>query len=232
MHTVSDPSNSSSIGLPDLRPTVPDSRPGLDLTTDPLGLTGVKMTFARNEEIFGEAEPAACVYRLLSGVVRTHRILADGRRQITEFYLPGDVFGLQQGVSHSTSAEAVTDCTVVAIRRGALAERAVHDASIAHKMCALALHHLHRSEEHMLVLGRKTACERLAWFLMDMAERIPAHDRVDLPISRQDIADFLGLTIETVSRSMTQLQDEGLIALPTCRQVLLTDRRALLDLAG
>ena len=84
----------------------------------------------------------------------------------------------------------------------------------------------------MLVLGRKNACERLAWFLIDLSERIPAPDRLDLPMSRQDIADYLGLTIETVSRTMTQLQDEAVIALPSCRQVLLRDRQGLADLAA
>jgi CRP/FNR family nitrogen fixation transcriptional regulator len=84
----------------------------------------------------------------------------------------------------------------------------------------------------MLVLGRKNACERVGWFLIDMAERIPAEDRLDLPMSRQDIADYLGLTIETISRTMTSLQDDQLIALTSSRQVLLRDRPALLDLAA
>jgi CRP/FNR family nitrogen fixation transcriptional regulator len=199
---------------------------------DPLGVEGVRMSYSRNEEIFGEGEPAGCVYRVIAGVVRTYRILADGRRQISDFYLPGDIFGMEAGTDHRTSAEAVSDCQVLAMRRTQLAERAMSDASVAHKLWALTLHHLRRSEEHMLVLGRKSACERLAWFLMDMAERIPAHGRIDLPVSRQDIADFLGLTIETVSRTMTQLQDEEVIDLPSCRQVLMRDRQALQDLAA
>lgn len=202
------------------------------MTADPLGVDGVRMTYGRNEEIFGEGEPASCAYRVLSGVVRTYRILADGRRQIAQFFLAGEVFGLQEGAEHRTSAEAVGDCEVLAIRRSHLADRATTDAATAHKLWSLALDHLRRSEDHMLVLGRKNACERVAWFLMDMSERIPAPTRVDLPMSRQDMADFLGLTIETVSRTMTQLQDEGLIELPTCRQVMLKDREALLDLAS
>jgi len=113
-----------------------------------------------------------------------------------------------------------------------LAERAATDASTGQKLWALTLNHLRRSEEHMLVLGRKNACERLAWFLIDMSVRIPAPDRLELPMSRQDIADFLGLTIETVSRTMTQLQDEGVIALPSCRQVVMLDKIALNDLAA
>lgn len=207
----------------------PQDRQG---ASDPLGVEGIRMNHVRNEEIFGESEPAGSVYRVLKGVVRTYRILADGRRQISEFFLPGDVFGLEAGADHRTSAEAVTDCEVVALRRSQLAERAATDAAIAHKLWALTLNSLRRSEEHMLVLGRKSACERLAWFLIDMSARIPAPDRIDLPMSRQDIADFLGLTIETVSRTMTQLQDDGVIALRSCRQVLMRDKAALDDLAA
>jgi CRP/FNR family nitrogen fixation transcriptional regulator len=199
---------------------------------DPLGVDGVRMTYARNEEIFGESEPATCVYRVLCGVVRTYRILADGRRQVAEFFLAGEVFGLEEGLEHRTSAEAVGEVEVLAIRRSQLADRAVNDNTTAHKLWALTLHHLRRSEEHMLVLGRKNACERLAWFLMDMAERIPAQGEVFLPMSRQDIADFLGLTIETVSRTMTQLQDDGVISLPSCRQVIFTNHGSLMDLAA
>jgi CRP/FNR family nitrogen fixation transcriptional regulator len=207
-------------------------RPVEDSAADPLGVEGVRMTYARNEEIFGEGEPSTCVYRVLKGVVRTYRILSDGRRQVAEFYLPGDIFGLEAGDMHRTSAEAVSTCEVTAIRRHHLVERAISDCGAGHKLWSLTLHHLRRSEEHMLVLGRKNACERVAWFLMDMAERIPAHDRLELPMSRQDIADFLGLTIETISRTMTQLQDDGLITLPSCRQVVFRDRRTLEDMAA
>jgi CRP/FNR family nitrogen fixation transcriptional regulator len=228
----------------DLQPAVSEVRhpalPSSDLwtdpaapsTSDPLGVDGVRKAYSRNEEIFGEGEPADWVYRVLSGVVRTYRILADGRRQVAEFYLAGDVFGLEGGADHRTSAEAVSDCELVAIRRSHLSDRASHDITTAQKLWSLTLHHLRRSEEHMLVLGRKNACERVAWFLMDMAERIPAHDQLLLPVSRQDMADFLGLTIETVSRTMTQLQDDEVIALPSCRNVLLKDRRALTDMAA
>lgn len=200
--------------------------------SDALGVDGVRLPFARNEEIFGECEPATCVFRVLKGVVRTYRILADGRRQIAEFFLPGDVFGLEQGSEHRSSAEAVSDCEVLAMRRSTLAERAMTEPATAHRLWALTLHRLRRSEEHMLVLGRKSAAERLAWFLLDISERIPAPDRVELPMSRQDIADYLGLTIETVSRTVTQLQDDGVIALPSCRHVVLENRRALADMAA
>jgi CRP/FNR family nitrogen fixation transcriptional regulator len=212
----------------------PDARrtSGAAAVSDPLGVDGMRLNFSRNAEIFGEGEQAGSLYRVLKGVVRTSRILSDGRRQVAEFFLPGDMFGLEAGDEHRTSAEAVVDCEVVAVRRAPLAERAMNDSIVGHKLWSLTLHHLRRSEEHMLVLGRKNACERVAWFLIDMSTRIPAPDRVELAMSRQDIADYLGLTIETVSRSMTQLQDEGLIELPSCRQVVLSDRASLEDMAG
>jgi CRP/FNR family transcriptional regulator, nitrogen fixation regulation protein len=200
--------------------------------TDPLGVDGMKVAYARNAEIFGEGEPATNVYRVTSGVVRTYRLLADGRRQIADFYLPGDVFGLEAGREHRTSAEAVVDCQLISMRRSHLGERAMQDNGTAHKLWALTLHHLRRSEDHMLLLGRKGACERVAWFLLDMSARIPAPNRIELPMSRQDMADYLGMTIETVSRTMTQLQDDGVIALPSCRQVVMQDRDALVDLAA
>jgi CRP/FNR family nitrogen fixation transcriptional regulator len=212
--------------------TRPDTVAHSGLALDPLGVGGVRMAYARNEEIYGEGESADCTYRVLRGVVRTCRILADGRRQVAEFFLPGDVFGLQAGSDHRYSAEAVIDCGVMAMRRSILAERAVSDSSTAQKLWALTLSHLRRSEEHMLVLGRKNACERVAWFLIDLSERIPAPNRLDLPMSRQDIADFLGLTIETVSRAMSQLRDDAIIALPNCRQVMMLNKTALIALAA
>ena len=199
---------------------------------DALGVSGMRLNFARNEEIFGEGELCCSIYRVLSGVVRTYRILADGRRQIAEFFLPGDIFGLEPTSDHRNSAEAVTDCRLLAMRRSQVDERAMNDGATANKLWSLALHRLRRTEEHMLVMGRKSAGERVAWFLIDMSERIPAPDRVDLPMSRQDIADFLGLTIETVSRTMTQLLEDGIIALPSCRQVVLRDRDTLVDMAA
>jgi CRP/FNR family nitrogen fixation transcriptional regulator len=194
---------------------------------DPLGVEGVRISFARDEEIFGEEEAAECVYRVVSGVVRTYKILSDGRRQVSEFCLPGDLFGVETGTEHTLSAEAVCDAVVFAMRRRPLMSAAQSDGEIARKLWSVALHDLRRSQDHMLLLGRKSALERVVWFLMDMAKRIPAETELNLPVSRQDMADYLGLTIETVSRTMTQLQEQGLIGLRDCRHVILRDRAEL-----
>ncbi|MGZ8363038.1 MAG: helix-turn-helix domain-containing protein [Caulobacteraceae bacterium] len=207
-------------------------RPEGESERDPLGVDGVRAVYARGKEIFAEEEDADYVYRVMSGAVRTCKILSDGRRQISDFYLPGDVFGIEPGEAHRLSAEAVCDAVVFKMKRKPLMMLSETDCSVSRKLFTLSLHNLTRSQDHMLLLGRKSASERLIWFLMDMARRIPADRIVHLPMSRQDIADYLGLTIETVSRAMTQLQDDGLIELRGCRDVVLRDRDSLEDIAA
>jgi CRP/FNR family nitrogen fixation transcriptional regulator len=183
--------------------------------------------FARDEEIFGEGETADYVYQVVSGAVRTYRILRDGRRQIDEFHFAGDYFGLELGEAHRVTGEAMTDTTIRMIRRGALSDLAARRGDAARAILRLTAEGLQRSQDHVLMLGRRSAQERVAGLLLDIAERTNAKAELDVPMSRQDMADYLGLTIETVSRTLTSLQDEGLIALPTVRHVVLQDRRAL-----
>src|SRR5215472_14898333 len=175
-------------------------------------MMGATMAFVRNTEIFGENEPADYLYKLISGTVRTYKILSDGRRQIGGFYLPGDVFGLEFGDAHTHSAEAMTDAKVLVIKRSALTELAGRDATVAHDR---------------LVLLIKSAQERVASFLLEMAERAPCGDSIELPMPRQDIADYLGLTIETVSRTFTALEGSAAIDVPTSRRIVLRNRAAL-----
>jgi CRP/FNR family transcriptional regulator, nitrogen fixation regulation protein len=201
----------------------------------PLGgsieLMGASMSFARNEEIYGEGEPADYLYKIISGTVRTSKILADGRRQIGAFYLPGDVFGLETGEEHAFSAEAIADAKVLVIRRSAVVALAQRDNNVAHQLWALTARELRRVQDHALLLI-KTAQERVVGFLLDMAERARAGNEVELPMSRQDIADYLGLTIETVSRTMTQLTTTAAIDVPSSRRIVLRDRAALRRLNG
>jgi CRP/FNR family nitrogen fixation transcriptional regulator len=194
-----------------------------------LDLMGSQMTFGPNEEIFGENEPAEYVYKVTGGAVRTYKILSDGRRQIGAFYLPGDVFGLEIGTEHQFSAEAIGGAVVVVVRRSAVVSLAERDGDTARALWAFTGRELHRVQEHMLLLI-KSAQQRVACFLLEMSERLATTDSLDLPMSRQDIADYLGLTIETVSRTMTQLVSEAAIGLPSSRRIVLRNRSALRQL--
>jgi CRP/FNR family transcriptional regulator, nitrogen fixation regulation protein len=189
-------------------------------------LIGAPMPFARNVEIYGEHEPADYLYKVVSGAVRTYRVLSDGRRQIGAFLLPGDMFGLEAGEAHGSSAEAIADSTILVIKRSAVVALAQRDGEVARELWALTARELGRVQNHMLVLV-KNAQERIAMFLLEMAERTPAADAVELPMSRQDIADYLGLTIETVSRTLTQLEHDSSIALTSSRRIVLRNRSAL-----
>jgi len=191
-----------------------------------LAMMGAVMPFARNAEIFGEGEPSEYVYKILSGGVRTYKVLSDGRRQIGAFYLPGDVFGLEVGNEHAFSAEAVVDSEVVVIKRSALASLAGRNTGVAQELWNMTARELQRAQDHIMLLV-KTAQERVAGFLLEMSARLAASNKVDLPMSRQDIADYLGLTIETVSRTLTQLENAATIALPTSRCIVLRNRKAL-----
>jgi CRP-like cAMP-binding protein len=190
---------------------------------------GAQIPFARNAEIYGEGEPAEYVYKLVKGTVRTSKILADGRRQIGAFYLPGDVFGLEVGDEHTFSAEAISDVKVIVAKRSTILERAARDTSVAQELWSATGHELRRMQDHLLLLI-KSAEERVAGFLMEMAARNRSLQVVELPMSRQDIADYLGLTIETVSRTFTQLETSCAIAIPTARRIELRNHSALAKL--
>ena len=216
---------STQITLPRPQSAQPPRTAPVDLTGS-LELMGAPMQFARNSEIYGENEPADYVYKLVSGTVRTYKILNDGRRQIGAFYLPGDVFGLEVGAAHLFSAEAVSNATVLVVKRSALVNLAQRDGDVARQLWTFTATELQRVQQHMLLLI-KSAQERVACFLLEMAERFAATEIIELPMSRQDIADYLGLTIETVSRTLTQLESRAAIALPTSRRVVLRNRVAL-----
>jgi CRP/FNR family transcriptional regulator, nitrogen fixation regulation protein len=194
-------------------------------------LAGATMSFARNAEIFGENEPADYVYSVVSGSVRTYKILNDGRRQISGFYLPGDVFGLEFGDDHAFSAEAIADSKVVVVKRGALNALAERDPAIGRDLFAITGRELRRVQDHLILLV-KTARERVVSFLLEMAERAGAEKVVALPMPRQDIADYLGLTIETVSRTLTSLEGSAAIDILTSRRIALLNRTALDRLNG
>jgi CRP/FNR family nitrogen fixation transcriptional regulator len=195
-----------------------------------VSLRGIRMRFERNEEIFGEGEPAEYIYRVVSGAVRTMRFTSDGRRQILGFQLPGDVFGLEMGDTHTLSAEAVNACEVTLVRRAALEKAAGEDMQATKALLTLTSQQLLSAREHALVLGRKGAGERVAAFLMQLSDRVVSRRELDLPMSRADIADYLGLTIETVSRTFSEMERQHAISLPSSRHVVVRDPAALMEL--
>jgi CRP/FNR family nitrogen fixation transcriptional regulator len=192
-------------------------------------LMGASMSFRRNAEIYGEGEPADYLYKIVSGTARTYKVLSDGRRQIGGFYLPGDILGLETTEEHSFSAEAISGCKALLIKRSALVALAGRQDEIARQLWSFIGEELRRVQAHNLLLI-KSAQERVAAFLLEMAERVSTGNAVELPMSRQDIADYLGLTIETVSRTLTQLEKLAAIQLPSSRRIVLRNRSALSQL--
>lgn len=206
------------------RPVVP-VRAGL-AGEGPIGMIGAPMRVARNAEIYGEAEPAEYLYQVISGAVRTYRMLDDGRRQICAFYLPGDIFGFEAGEVHQATAEAIGEVQILLVKRSSMLARAEHEKALAKQLWMLAVRELQRVQQHSLVLI-KSAEQRVAGFLLEMAGRGSSQGAIELPMPRQDIADYLGLTIETVSRTFTHLVQSGMIALETSRRVRFRNRTAL-----
>jgi CRP/FNR family transcriptional regulator, nitrogen fixation regulation protein len=223
MHTALLTKASSST-LPLFTLEAPPLRKSVDAATPTVGSV---QSFTKDEEIFAEGDKAAYVYKVLSGVVRTSKLLSDGRRQIDAFHLAGDIFGIEAGDEYRFCAESVGDCVAVAYRRSHLAALTGSDAQLGQDMTMGMMRSLVRAQNHMLLLGRKSALEKIATFLLDMAARTADDSTLDLPMSRTDIADHLGLTIETVSRSFTQLERQGIIGLPSARRIVLSNRAAL-----
>jgi CRP/FNR family nitrogen fixation transcriptional regulator len=191
-----------------------------------------EFTYRKGTEIYGEKEPADYVYQVKIGAVRSYKLLSDGRRQIGAFHLAGDIFGLENGGEHRFTAEAIVETTVQLIKRRSLELVAESDAMVARNLLSMTTNNLQHAEDHMLLLGRKTSLERVAAFLIEMDKRLTAAGVMALPMSRRDIADYLGLTLETVSRALSRLHELGILGFigANQRQIVLLDRRQLAGL--
>ncbi|PAY08363.1 transcriptional regulator [Bradyrhizobium sp. UFLA03-84] len=187
--------------------------------------------YRRGAEVFGEGEPAEYAYQVISGAIRTYKLLSDGRRQINSFHLPGDIFGLENGRTHRFSADAVVETEVRITRRHSLVD-VMKRRETETNLVDLVTRNLQHAENHMLLLGRKTALEKVAAFLLEMDERLAHPNVMVLPMGRRDIADYLGLTLETVSRALSSLRDEHMLRFDgqTQREVVLLDRIRLAEL--
>ncbi|SFQ21916.1 CRP/FNR family transcriptional regulator, nitrogen fixation regulation protein [Bradyrhizobium sp. Ghvi] len=188
--------------------------------------------YRKGVEIFGEDDEAEYVYQIQSGAVRTYKMLPDGRRQINSFHLPDDMFGFENGPIHRFSAEAVIETTVCIIKRCSLVDEMAAREGGARDLIGLVTSNLQHAENHMLLLGRKTALERVVAFVHEMDERQHRPAVIRLPMNRRDIADYLGLTLETVSRALSTLRDDNILRFhdSTQRQVELLNRNRIAEL--
>jgi CRP/FNR family nitrogen fixation transcriptional regulator len=188
--------------------------------------------YTKDEEIYRESEPAHRVYEVIRGAVRSFNVLSDGhRRQISSFHLPNEVFGLEIGPNYRFTTEAIVDTAVRVVRRHSLEYVAAADVRVARDLLSMTAKNLRRAEDHLLLLGRKSAAERVAAFLLEMDERLAGAGMIALPMTRRDIADYLGLTIETVSRELSHLRDQGVLQFSkTQRQIVLRNRERLREL--
>jgi len=207
------------------RPTAPDA---LDL----LEQFGSTVTVQREHEIHGQGDSAEYCWRILSGCVRTVKLMEDGRRQVGEFLMPGDMFGMDDLGTHDFAAEAVTEAKLRRYPRRMVEALAESHTGLARRLREMTLGNLRCAHERMVLLGRKTAMEKIASFMLEMDRRsaTPGRTMLDLPMSRTDVADHLGLTVETVCRVLAHLKREGTVAILRTG-VELRDRRYLRDLA-
>jgi CRP/FNR family nitrogen fixation transcriptional regulator len=194
---------------------------------------GIKVRFARNETIFNDGDEAKNCYKVISGAVRLCKHMSDGRRQIADFLLAGDFFGFMQFGTYKFTAEAVGDVVLMCYPQGQVARLSNAMPNLRGRLLVLLSQRLLGMQDHLVMLGRQTAKERVASFLLHIAERSDAEEGLafDLPMSRQDIADYLGLTIETVCRMLSELKRERIIAIPNASQIVLNDMDVLQALA-
>ena len=187
-------------------------------------------SFHRGQEIHGQGEPADRIYEVQRGAVRCCRLLADGRRQICAFHLENDLFGWENGPNYRFTAEAIVDTVVHVIKRQTLACVAATNVQVTSDLLSMATKSLEHAENQMMLLGRRNSRERVAAFILEMDRRLSSSGIINLPMSRRDIADYLGLTEETVSREFSWLRDVGILLFPdhhSQRLIMLNDRCAL-----
>jgi CRP-like cAMP-binding protein len=177
-----------------------------------MGPVSAPANFAEGHTIYAQEDAADHLYEVVEGMVRTSRLGTDGRRIVHGFFVPGDIFGIEPNGAHNCSAETVCATRIASCDRSQIERRALADRAVATEFWSCLLKSAEQAGAHMSLLARATAVEKIAHFLLEMAERMSANRRFALPMSRYDIADYLGLSSETVSRAFTVLRDRQLIA--------------------
>jgi CRP-like cAMP-binding protein len=194
---------------------------------------GVTVKFGRNETIYSKSDEARYSYKVIEGAVRLSRIFADGRRQIVDFFLPDETFGIELSREYSATAEAVGEVTALRCPRVCISQMTEGDPDISQKRLAMFNRNLTAAERHVAMLGHQSARERVASFFMalEMERRSDEPHTLDLPLSRQDIADYLGLTIETTCRALSDLKRQNIIETPSRRRIVIRDVAGLRAIA-
>lgn len=189
---------------------------------------GTRITLKRGQEIFAEGDNAESCYRLLDGSVRLVKLMVDGRRQVCEFLKAGDLLGFETDDEHYFSAEAVSDCVLVRYSRRAVETLLAEDKLFARHVRKVTARGLQDAYQRMVLLCHKSAQERIAWFLLTMADRAGIENGyIHLPMTRTDIANYLGMAIETVSRVLGQFKQNGAIIQKSLNRIQVVDRDAL-----
>ena len=214
---------------------VPPSRPAKDSLSEYLAPCAIR-AFEAKEHIYREGDPATHVYRVEAGHVCIYRMLTDGRRQVVDFAYPGDFIGLGAMGEHAAGAQATTRTSVRCLPISVLRDIVRSDARVGLKLYEAVSQELLAARELLFTVSQRTATERLAGFLLALSRRNARRDgnvaEIVLPMTRADIADLLGLTIETVSRTFTKFRNDGLIDLEQCILVTITDPEGLAAAAG
>ncbi len=193
---------------------------------------GMVSAIGRGRMLIQEGDPAEHVFKVVEGALRAVRLLPDGRRYVSEFFLPGDYVGLAENGEYSQTIEALSDTKLVKYARRRFEAFLEADPRAGKHFFSLVCGGLSAVQDRLLLLGRKSAIERIATFLLATADRKAADaTEVELSMGRSDIADYLGLTVETVSRVLGHLRDNGVIELPATNRVVFTDRDALEDIS-
>lgn len=197
---------------------------------------GTSVSCGRNETLFEEGDSAKYCYRIVSGSVRLCTLLADGRRQIADFFLPGDFLGIVDFGVHAFSAEAITNVVAIRYARNQVDALCETDARLRRRISQLLREQLSASQAHIVLLGRQTVRERISSFLVRISARLDLDvakgGEIELPMSRLDIADYLGLTIETVCRAISELKRADIISVPSTHRIVLHKLSKLRELAS
>jgi len=209
-------------------PAVPH-REGTKEGLSALDTLGSVCRFRRGETIFGEGDELRSSYKIVSGAVRLSRNTEDGRRQIVEFRTAGDFLGFEWGGQCALSAEAVRDVVAIRYMRTRVDRLVEERSDVRESLVALIREELHAAHEHLITLGCQSAKERVANFLLQMARKARVNDgeTLEIELGRQDMADYLGLTLETISRTLSEFRSTGAIALPKRRQIRIVSKAKL-----